>query len=157
MMAKTYLANSTTYLRGFTLVELVVVIVMLAILSVYGIANNLDSAEMTIPSQAERLASDLRLAQTLAFTTGNAVTVTVAGVGTTYTIAPCTSPCTTSSVPLKKDIRLNGSPSVTFSTNGQPTPASISTAQFCLVQGTSATCRKTVGVSAQGHVTVTPP
>lgn len=155
-MEKTYLARSTTPSRGFTLIELVVVIVMLAILSVYGIANNLDSAEMTIPSQAERLASDLRLAQTLAFTTGNAVTV--AGFGTTtYTIAPCTSPCTTSSVPLKKDIRLNGSPSVTFSTNGQPTPASISTAQFCLVQGTSATCRKTVGVSAQGHVTVTTP
>lgn len=151
MMAKTYLANSTTSLRGFTLVELVVVIVMLAILSVYGIANNLDSAEMTLPSQAERLASDIRLAQSLAFTSGSRVQVTSSTSGYSVTCVPTCNNTYDFSVTLKKGVTMTAS-TVVFTTNGAPATAP-TTPTFTLTAGSST---KSVNVTATGHVSVTP-
>lgn len=159
-MGKAYFANSTAPLRGFTLVELVVVIVILAILSIYAVSSNLDSAEMTVPSQADRLASDIRLAQSLAFTSSSRVTVTA--TGTTYTVVCSGTGCSTTAtsnyfpnnpVVLKKGIVFSGdsSGSVEFKSNGEPTQ----NATFFLELG--GTKKKTVTVAAlTGHVTVTP-
>ena len=70
---------------GFTLVELVIVIVVLGIMSVYAMMKGASPAEMSVPSQAQKLASDIRHAQTLAYTSGNRMRLTItAGANGTY-------------------------------------------------------------------------
>lgn len=149
-MGKTYFANSTASLRGFTLVELVVVIVILAILSVYAVSSNLDSAEMTVPSQADRLASDIRLAQSLAFTSGSQVSLSSTSSSYTITCLTTGKPCVVPSnfpVTMKNGIPVSSGTSVTFKSNGEPTAI----ASFTVGSGGSS---KTVDVSAQGNVEV---
>lgn len=55
---------------GFTLVELVIVIVALAVLSVYAAILSVAPQEANLPSQAEQLARDIRHLQMLAATNG---------------------------------------------------------------------------------------
>ncbi len=66
-----------TLQSGFTLVELIIVIVLLGIMSAYAIMKSASVAEATLPSQAEKMASDIRQAQTLAYTTGQRMRLTV--------------------------------------------------------------------------------
>lgn len=146
-MRQTYRAVVTRSSRGLTLLELVLVILILAILSVYAMTNNSDSSEMTLTSQAQRLASDIRLAQTLAFTSGSQMEITSSASG--YSVA-CVGTCDHSNdfgVTLQKGITLSGTASVSFKTSGEPTSA----ATYTLTAGSST---KTVGVAAvTGHVT----
>lgn len=153
-MKLTYQANVTKALRGFTLVELVIVIVIVSILSIYAMTQHPDSAEMTLPSQAERLASDIRLAQTLAFTSGKGIRLTVdtPGANGVYSVA-CIPTCDTSNnftVTMQKGISLTGTTPVEFNTLGVPNQ----TATYTLAAGSST---KTVTIAAlTGHVSVTP-
>lgn len=56
--------------RGFTLVELVVVILVVGILAVSIWSRTSSREELTLQARADQLASDIRYAQTLAMTTG---------------------------------------------------------------------------------------
>jgi MSHA pilin protein MshC len=86
---------------GFTLVELVIVLVVLGILSVYAAMRNSNPAAYTLRSQAEKMASDLRHVQALATTWGRGLRVAVAPDGTGYSVSCVTagtSPCNASPV-----------------------------------------------------------
>lgn len=64
---------------GFTLVELVMVMVIVAILATYAVNRYYTAANSTGAEQAQQLARDLRHAQMLAFTGGRQLVVTRAG------------------------------------------------------------------------------
>ena len=111
---------------GFTLVELVIVIVVLAIISAYAIIKSTSPAEVTLPSQAETMASALRHTQALAYTSGQRRRVSALN-GNTYSVAICggspiTCPTTESTVTLQNSVTFTDVSPVTlyFNTLGQP-------------------------------------
>ena len=156
---------------GFTLVELVIVIVVVGILSAYAVVRSSSPAEVTLPSQAQTLASDIRHAQALAYTSGKPVRFTLTGGSciTSYCYGACASAspgscgtsCADFQVSLQKGVTLTVSPSTStplyFNSLGQPlapttcTPLS-GTTTYTL---TSAPSTKTVSVAPlTGFVTV---
>lgn len=141
---------------GFTLVELIIVIVVLGILSVYAIMTSVSPSELSLPSQAEKMASDIRYVQTLAHTTGKRMRLSMSfGLNGSYSIASCdsVSSCGTSVIlgVVEKDIDLDGSPpTIDFDTLGRPS----ATATYTLSYGTVSS--KTVSVEPlTGFVTIT--
>lgn len=153
---------------GFSLVELVIVIVVLGILSAYAMMRGATPADLTVPSQAQRLTSDIRLAQTLAYTTGSRVQITTtntaSGVVGNYAVACVTCSNTNNfTVSAQRGVSLNGTPTVLeFNTLGVPVnpgsttpgvPSSGGTYTFTAAGGSA-----TVTVAAlTGQVSVTPP
>ena len=149
---------------GFTLVELVIVIVVLGVMSAYATMKRSSPAEITLPSQAQKMASDIRHTQTLAYTWGKRMRLSVAtpGANGTYRVI-CfagTPACTTSndfSVTLEKGIVLAGS-TLYFNSLGQPSDSSgspVASATSYTLGSSSDT--ETVSVAAlTGLVTVTP-
>lgn len=111
--------------RGFTLVELIIVIVILGILSVYAMTRDSDSAELTLPSQAQRLASDLRYTQSLAFTSGKRMLFKI-NSSTTYAVCRTTDGTNCSagndiSVDLQQGVTVSPAPAtLSFNTLGEP-------------------------------------
>ncbi|MEK7752209.1 MAG: prepilin-type N-terminal cleavage/methylation domain-containing protein [Acidobacteriota bacterium] len=142
---------------GFTIIELIIVIVVVGILSAYAaMRGGLSSSELSLPSQAEKMASDIRRAQALAYTSGKRVRLTVAaGANGTYAVACVTvpTPCGTDfSVTLQKDVILGGTASLEFTSLGQPSAAASYTLAYPANTNT-----KTIAVAAlTGIVTVTP-
>ena len=138
---------------GFTLVELIIVIVALGVLTAYAVMKSVPAAELTLPSQAQTLASNIRHAQTLAYTTGRSLRLTITtGANGTYSVSCVTAgTCTQAfSVTLQKDVVLGGTSTVDFSTLGQPSGA----ASYTLSSGGAT---ETVSVAAlTGLVTVSP-
>lgn len=132
---------------GFTILELVLVVVVLGILSIVAFTTQTSSVELSLPSQAEKMAADIRKAQTLAITSGLAVTFTASAGG--YG-ADCSTSCSGAFSELLKDVSSTAG-SVSFSSNGQPGSAT----SFTL--STASGASKTVAVAAvTGHVTVMP-
>ena len=151
---------------GFTLVELIIVIVVLGTLSAYAVMRSVSTAEITLPSQAETMASNIRHAQTLAYTSGNRMRLTInAGINGSYAVACVTgtTPCSTDfSVTVEKDVALAGS-TLYFNSLGQPSdssgnPLSNATSYaLCVPSCAPGNSSKTVSVAAQtGLVTVSP-
>ncbi len=151
---------------GFTLIELIIVLVVLGIISVYAVMKSEPSATLTLPSQARDMASDILHAQTLASTQGVSLRLAIcSGANGTYTVSntssaatacnqsAVTDPATGSpfSVSLKQGVVLGGSPTtLDISSLGQPSVA----ASYTL---TSNGATETVAVAAlTGQVTVTP-
>jgi MSHA pilin protein MshC len=154
---------------GFTLVELVIVIGVLGILSAYAMMRGVSPDEMSLPSQAQTMASDIRRAQTLAYTSGRHMRLTItAGANGTYGAACVTlpTPCNTDfNVTLQKHVVLNVVPPATatldFNTLGQPSDsagiplASATSYTLCFPSCTGS--KETIAVAAlTGAVTVTP-
>ena len=151
--------------KGFTLIELLVVIAMLGALSAYATMRSVSPAEMSLPSQAQTLASDIRRVQTLAYTSGNRMRLRITtGANGTYEALTCVVNGSTTCdcvdllncpprafiVPLQKGVALAGPSAVDFTSDGQPSGS----ASYTLTYGSST---KTVAVSAlTGVVTVTP-
>ena len=148
--------------RGFTLLELMVMIAILGILSAYAVMKIKSPASLTLLSQADTLASDLRRAQSLAYTSGRRMSFTVSA-GTIGTYAAV---CSTGTTPCSSDftgvlahsVVLGSSPVLYFNTIGQPLDNAgvlrTSAASYTLSYDGST---KTVSVAAQtGLVTVTP-
>lgn len=141
--------------RAFTIVELVIVIAVLGILSAYAMMKGASLDELSLPSQAQKLASDIRHAQTLAYTSGNRMRLTITpGVNGTYgvTCVTGTMPCNSDfSVTLEKNVVLAGTPTtLDFTSLGQPSAG----ASYTLTSGSSTV---TVAVAAlTGLVTVLP-
>lgn len=80
--------------RGFTLVELVMVIVVVAILGVVMLTRYHDPAETGVSIEADRLGRDIRHVQILAMTWGQTLRLTAAGTG--YSVSCVTAgsaPC----------------------------------------------------------------
>ncbi len=69
--------------RGFTLLELILVVLLLALLSVYA-ANQWSQDNAVLGSQADRLADTVRRIQTLAMTRGQRLTLNIAASNDRY-------------------------------------------------------------------------
>ena len=119
---------------GFTLMELVIVIVALGILSAYAIVKSVSVPDATLLSQAEKMANDIRHAQTLAYTSGKSLKLVIAtGVNGAYSVClSTTTTCNASSavtdtatgssfsVSLQKGVSLSGTATLNFDSWGQP-------------------------------------
>lgn len=149
--------------RGFTLIELVIVVVLLGILSAYAISYSTSPAELTLTSQAQKMASDIKHVQTLAHTSGKAVRLTITpganGVYAAYNALSCSTGCTEQvfSAQLEKDVVLGGTASIDFNTLGQPLPtgATSPVATFTLTAAAGSSSILYVDVSAEtGFVTI---
>lgn len=79
--------------RGFSLIELIVVIVLAGILSVAIFSRAPSKGALTINGEAEQLAADLRYAQTLVQTQGQRICVSFTAAG--YRMTTAASGCAT--------------------------------------------------------------
>jgi len=117
---------------GFTLVELVIVIVLISILTVYAVVKWPSDSEIMLPTQASLLANHIRHTQALAMHWGQPLRLTVGAGGysvscvTASASAPCNNnpvidPVTNQpfSIALESGISLSGA-NVDFDTLGRP-------------------------------------
>jgi prepilin-type N-terminal cleavage/methylation domain-containing protein len=68
-------------MRGFTLIELVAVLILIAILAVAVFPRVPEKESLTIKGRAEQLASDIRYVQTLSMTRGERFCIAISGTG----------------------------------------------------------------------------
>ena len=112
---------------GFSLVELVIVIIFLGILTAVAMNRISSFGDLTASSQAQKFAANIQHAQTLAFTSGQPVQVNLLSGGIGYAVGPAACdanlPCPPSfTVTLEQDVTITGSPNLLrFNTLGQPT------------------------------------
>ena len=150
--------QSPVRVLGFTLIELIVVVVLVGILSAFVVSRAMPRAgdSTTAGYQAQRLASDLRHAQMLALAWGRALTFTASGNSYSVVCVATGGPCVSTTSPVvdpgrdgpftvnMEGVSLN-SASTTFDILGKPSAA----ASFTLSSGA------TVSVAANtGFVTV---
>jgi prepilin-type N-terminal cleavage/methylation domain-containing protein len=112
---------------GFTAVELVVTIILVAILAATAIARWGSTADKSVGYQADRLARDIRHAQMLAFTRSEKLTLTIAST-TSYQVvdgggAVITDPAKGGNFvqDLQNGVTISGGPSIAFDGLGRPT------------------------------------
>ncbi len=75
---------------GYTLVELAIVVALIGILATYAVVRTSAPGDATLPSQAHRLAADIRQAQLLAQARGSKLCINTGAVGSAqgYWISP---------------------------------------------------------------------
>ena len=135
---------------GFTLIELIVVIAVLGVVSAVVMMRGASPAAMTVPSQAQTLASDIRHVQAVSTSLGRRMRITFTSGGYVVSCSDGLSPCPPAfSVTLQKGVTLStiGVTPLDFDSLGRPlTSAGVSTAaSYTLAFGADA---KTVSVAA---------
>ena len=113
---------------GYSLVELVIVIIFLVILAAVAMNRISSLGDLTVASQAQKFAADVQHAQTLAYTSGQRIQVNL--LGSAYQVEPAPNclanlPCPQSfKVGLEQGVTIIGSPNpLIFSTLGLPANA----------------------------------
>jgi len=138
---------------GFTLIELIIVIVVLGVMSAVVMMRGVSPAAMTVPSQAQTLASDIRHVQAAAMSLGKRMRITFASTGYVVSCVNPVSPCPPAfTVVLQNKVTLSPTGTLDFDSLGQPwTSAGIATAtsSYSLAATTAAGGdTKTVSVAA---------
>ena len=152
---------------GFTLLEMVFTVVVLAALAKFAMMKLVTPATMTLPTQAQSLADLIRRAQSLATVRGQRMSVSVATSGANGRVAiACASgtmPCDTdTSFTVGQGAVVGGASTIYFNSLGQPvdsaSAALASDASFTLSYQTGDnTATYTVTVAAlTGRVSVSP-
>ena len=149
--------------RGFSLLQMVFTIALLAILARYAVPRFVQSATLTVPSQARSVADTVRRGQSQATLRGARMQVSVAASGANGQLAvscAASGACNTvSSYTLAQGAVLGGATSVYFNSLGQPVSSSgtpLTTDTSFTISYTGAPTH-TVTVSAlTGRVSVSP-
>jgi prepilin-type N-terminal cleavage/methylation domain-containing protein len=113
---------------GFTLLEVIFTVVMLAILAKFAMMKLVTPATMTLPAQAQSLADVIRRAQSLAVVRGERTRVTATPTnlplnvpGSVAVACPAIPPCNTdTSLRMEQGAVLAGASGVFFNSLGQP-------------------------------------
>ena len=151
---------------GFTLLELVFIIVILGALAKFAIAKLIAPAAMTLPAQAQSLADLIRRAQSLAVVRGQRTRVSVTASGANGAVAVAcvaSAPCSTdSSLSASQGAVVGSTPTIYFNSLGQPVNSTgvalSSDTNFTLSYTTGgATATHTITVAAvTGRVSISP-
>lgn len=110
-------------MAGFTLLELLFVVVIAGLLARYAVMKWTDPAVLTMAGQAQAVAAMVRQAQNLAMTRGErmGVTVTTSGVNGVLSVACTTAPCATDSrFTLTNRVALSSAAALFFGSQGTP-------------------------------------
>jgi len=123
-------------ISGFTLIELVMVIVLLAIISVYAVTKLPGDNTIKLSAQAEMFATHIQHIQALAMDWGQPLRLTVntSGYSVNCVMVSTTPPCNNSpvidpttnevfSITLESGVSLSGSAVTDFDTLGRPVAA----------------------------------
>jgi len=146
--------------RGFTLIELVIVLVILGIVAAYATPRWAPD-DMTVASQADRLARDLRHAQTIAMNQGRTLTFDIqpsAGYRVTDSGTTITDPATMQNFQITLDNSVSVAGTDTdFDGLGRPTSAGtlLSAPRIFTLSGTSTTATVTLS-AVTGFVSISP-
>lgn len=146
--------------RGFTLIELVIVLAMLSILAAFALPR-MATTDTTVAAQADRLARDLRHAQAMAMNQGRTLSFDIQAPAS-YRVAnsgsTITDPATMESfqITLDNGVTLTGT-DTDFDSLGRPASAGtlISAPRVFTVSGTSRTATVTLS-AVTGFVSVAP-
>lgn len=76
---------------GFTLIELVVVLILIGILAVTFVPRTSSKGSLTFAGQAQQLASDIRYVQTLSMTRGQRYCLNLTSTGYSMTMTNCST------------------------------------------------------------------
>jgi len=151
---------------GFTLLEMVFIVVVLGVLTKFAMMKLVTPATMTLPTQAQSLADVIRRAQSLAVVRGQVISVSVAASGADgRVVVACaaSAPCSTdTSLTLSQGAVVGNTGTLYFNSLGQPVnsagAALASDTSFTLSYQTGETnTTYTVTVAAlTGRVSVSP-
>ena len=129
--------------RGFTLVELIMIIVLISIISVSVIPSFIDTSVFALQGAAEMAAADIRYTQELAMSTHSSKTITFTTDDSHYTVDSRT-------VNLPSKVSISTGATFTFNSLGEPTSGGGHSVE---IQASSST--KTITVdSYTGRVTI---
>lgn len=109
--------NSTYKSRGFTLVELVTVMIIVGVLAV-AVLPKFESAGFQSQAAADQVKAALRYGQKLAIAQHRAISITISSAGSTscnLTLSGSSISCA-----IKNDVTLSASPTITFDALGKP-------------------------------------
>ncbi len=145
--------------RGFTIVELVVVMLVLAVVTAIGMSRFADREPFAAQGLADQIVSGLRLAQATATARRDTVHVVLAADPPSMSVcldAACTQPLRTPGGDLQwlaetQGLRLSASAAFSFDAAGVPSPASAVTLQVQTSDGAFATPTITME-PVSGHV-----
>ena len=145
--------------RGFTLVEMVIVMVVMAVIASIGMSRFADRAPFAAQAVTDQLVSGLRLAQAMAVAQRHSVYVSLAATPPVMSVcldAACTQPLLTPAGDTQwlldsSGLHLNAALSLSFGPDGSPGNASTLTLQV-LVDGSSVAGQTITVEAGSGYV-----
>jgi MSHA pilin protein MshC len=121
-----------TSARGFTMVELIMVVVLIGILAVSIVPKFMDTSAISLQGGAAMVAADIRYTQELAMSTHAPKTITFTTNDTFYTVNSQT-------MNLPSRVSISSGATFTFNSLGEPTAGGGSSVQITTVGGSTKT------------------